>query len=240
MKSVLITGANKGIGFETARQLARQGYFVYLGSRNKDKGLKAVEQLKQSGISNVEFVELDVAVAATIKNARQIIESKKSSLDVLINNAGISGGLDRQGASTAPTEVLKEVFDTNFFGAIQVTQEFLPLLKKSKAPRIVNVTSDLASSTLQSDPGWKYALYKNAGYNPSKSALNAYTIALAVELKGSNFKVNCVSPGYTATDFTFNQGQPVEQGAAVIAQYAMLDESGPTGKFINDEGELPW
>jgi NAD(P)-dependent dehydrogenase (short-subunit alcohol dehydrogenase family) len=240
MKTVLITGANKGLGFETARQLAQLEYFVYIGSRDKDKGHRAKEELHSSGLRNVDVVELDVTKSNSIKKARQTLETKIEQLDVLINNAGIRGEVP-QLASKIPIEIMREVFETNFFGVIQVTQVFIPLLEKSELPIIVNVTSDLGSLTLRSDPNSTIYHFERACYGPSKTALNAYTVALAAELRDSKFKVNCVNPGYTATDFNnFKGTKPVAQGASVIVKYALLDESGPTGKYFSEEGETPW
>lgn len=240
MKTVFITGANKGIGFETARQLAQKGYFVYLGSRDKEKGKEAVTKLKAEGFDNVDCIEIDVTVTNSILSARQELEVKTEKLDVLINNAGIRG-IVPQPASKIPLEQLRLVFETNFFGMVQVTQQFIGLLKKSDQPRIVNVTSDLASLTNHSDPNWKFYPFKSAAYSPSKTALNAYTVMLAYELKDENFKVNCVNPGHTATDFNNHKGEkPVEQGASVIVKYATLDKNGETGKFYSQEGETAW
>lgn len=240
MKSALVTGANKGIGFETAKQLAAIGYFVYIGSRNKDKGLEAIGKLKALGYANVDCVALDVTDINSIKSARQELEVKTQLLDILINNAGIRGGVP-QPASKVPMERLRLVFETNFFGVVQTTQEFMDLLKKADQPRIVNVTSDLASLTNHSDPTWKFYPFKSSAYSPSKTALNAYTIMLAFELKDTNFKVNCVNPGHTATDFNNFKGEKtVEQGASVIVKYATIDKDGATGKFFSEEGETAW
>ena len=151
MKTVLITGANKSIGFETARQLAAQGYFIYLGSRDIQKGEEAAARLKAEGLTQVEAIAIDVRNPATIEAARDIVARKSGSLDVLINNAGISGGFPQTAVGT-PTATIREVFDTNFFGIIDVTHSFLELLKQAPEPRIVNVTSGLGSLTLHSDP----------------------------------------------------------------------------------------
>ncbi len=206
MKSALVTGANKGIGFETAKQLAELGYFVYIGSRDKAKGLEAIEKIKALGYANIDCIELDVTDINSIKSARQVLEVKTQHLDILINNAGIRGEVP-QPASKVSIERLRLVFETNFFGAVQTTQEFMDLLKKADQPRIVNVTSDLASLTNHSDPTWKFYPFKSAAYSPSKTALNAYTVMLAFELKDTNFKVNCVNPGHTATDFNNYKGE---------------------------------
>jgi NAD(P)-dependent dehydrogenase (short-subunit alcohol dehydrogenase family) len=240
MKTVLITGANKGIGFETAKQLAERDYFVYIGSRDKEKGQKAKQELHSIGLRNVDMVELDVTNIDSIKTSKRILDTKIEKLDLLINNAGIRGEVP-QIASKVATDIIRKVFETNFFGVILVTQEFMPLLQKSVLPIIVNVTSDLGSLTWRSDPTIKSYQLERAAYGPSKTALNAYTVALAAELKDSKFKVNCVNPGHTATDFNDYMGtKPAAQGAAAIVKYAILNESGPTGKFFSEEGETPW
>jgi len=240
MKTALITGANKGIGYETAKQLAQLGYFVFLGSRDLEQGQEAVDKLFESGISNVETIMLDVTDPMTIKEARRTIELKSKQLDVLINNAGILG-LIPQPASTYSVDEIRKVFDTNFFGTIQVTQEFIPMLKKSEAGRIVNVTSGLGSLTLHTDPNWQFFHFKSAGYSISKAALNGFTIMLAFDLKDTDLKVNSIDPNYTASDFNNHRGDRTpEQSASVIVKYATLDKDGPTGKYLNEEGELPW
>jgi len=241
MKKVLITGANKSIGFEAARQLLTQGYFVYLGARDLAKGEEAVTKLKAEGLDNVQAIQIDVTSPESITAASKQIDS----LDVLINNAGISGDFPQK-AAEVKIDTVRAVFDTNFFGVINVTQAFLDILKKSDEPRIVNVTSGLGSLTLHSDPNWKYYQVKSAAYGPSKSALNAYTIVLAFELKNTKFKVNAVDPGYTATDFNHHNGPgTVEDAAARLVKYATIGQDGPTGGFFSDDnnpetGVSPW
>lgn len=245
MKTALITGANKSIGYETVKVLSKEGFFVYLGSRNLENGLRAVEQLKSDGFENIETIQIDIADLNSVVEAKNKIEKHSGHLDVLINNAGISGALP-QHASNADINDIRKTFDTNYFGTINVIQTFLALLKKSDSPRIVNVTSGLSSLTLQSDPGWEFYAYKGASYGPSKTALNAYTIALAYELKDTPFKVNAVDPGLTATDFNQHKGRgKVEDAASFVARYALLDGEGATGKFfskdIKEEGnQSPW
>ncbi len=245
MKKVFITGANKSIGFETARQLLQKGYYIYLGSRNLEKGQQAVEKLKAEGLNEVEAVQIDVSDAESVKVARAEIGKKTDVLDVLINNAGVSGNLP-QTATGTDMAVFRQVFDTNLFGVIQVTQAFIDLLQKSAQPRIVNVTSGLASLTLHNDPSWKYYTVKAAAYNSSKAALNMYTIALAYELLDTQCKVNAVDPGYTATDFNHHSGPgTVEDAARRVVKSAMIDAGGPTGKFFSDDnapetGISPW
>lgn len=245
MKTVLITGANRSIGFETARQLLKQGYHVYLGSRDFTKGKEAATQLQSEGLENVEPIELDVTDEASVTKAAETLGQKIRSLDVLINNAGILGGMEQTSLSI-DVATFKEVYDTNLFGVVAVTQAFINLLKKSDAPRIVNVTSGLGSLTLHTDPSWKYYQVKAAAYVSSKAALNAYTIVLAYDLRDTAFKVNAVDPGYTATDFNHHSGPgTVEDAAARIVKSATLDADGPTGQFFSDDnapdtGISPW
>lgn len=239
-KTVLITGANKGIGFETAKQLIELGYFVYIGSRNKTNGLKAVQELQNLGYSNVDFVEIDVTNEDSIKKAKKILQSKISQLDVLINNAGISGEMP-QNATEVSMKNIKTVYETNFFGVIQVTQHFLELLEKSNEPRIVNVSSDLGSLSNHSDPNYTFYNIKLTSYCTSKTALNAYTVMLAYELRNTNFKINSVNPGFTATDLNgFTGSQTTEKAAKAIVKYAIIGNNGPTGKFFSEESEIAW
>ncbi len=236
MKKALITGANKGLGFETARHLLQQGYYVYLGCRNKQHGEDALKKLSEQGLTQAEVLELDVTSAASVKSARK----KTAALDVLVNNAGILGKLPSAGNPVTVDDV-KQVFETNFFGAIRVTEAFIDLIKQALQGRIVNVTSDLGSLTLHNDPSWEYYPYKGLAYGPSKTALNAYTLALAFQLKDTPVKVNCVTPGHTATDFNNYRGhKKPEDSCKIITYYATLDETGPSGKFFGENGELPW
>lgn len=239
-KTALITGANKSIGFETAKQLLKHGYKVFIGSRDAERGQKAVNELKSGGFDDVKAIALEVTDAASISQAAEALSAKIPHLDVLINNAGIPGSYPQDG-SNVTQENLKAVFETNFFAVIAVTQAFLPLLKKSDAPRIVNVSSDLGSLGLNTDPTSRHYEVKLAAYNSSKAALNMYTVVLAHELRDTNFKVNSVNPGYTATDFNNHTGyKTVEEAAAPIVKYAMIGEDGPTGEFFSDYGETPW
>ena len=252
MKKVLITGANKGIGLEMTRQLAMKGHYVFIGSRNLQNGLDAVKKLNAEGLENIEAIELDVTSQDSANNARIMIGSKTSSLDILINNAGING-IEFDGdtpcmhtALGTGVDKFKEVYEVNVFGVIRTTQAFINLLQQSSEPRIVNVSSSQGSLTLHSDPGYKYYKAKGAVYQSSKSALNMYTIALAFELHDTNFKVNAVSPPSTATGFNHNLGtSTVQVGAEHILRYTLLGNDGPTGKFFcadnNPEtGEIPW
>jgi len=245
MKTALITGANKGIGFETAKQLLQKGFYVYIGSRNLENGLQAVEKLRVLNLTNVEAIQIDVTDDNSVKNARTEIGKKTDILDVLINNAGINGGVPKT-ALEARTDQFLAAFNTNVFGVARVTQAFIDLLKKSPKPRIVMVSSSVGSLTLQSDPNWlAYNFAKYAVYGSSKAALNMFTIHLAYELRDTAFKVNAVCPGYTKTDFTNHNGGEVEEAAKRIVKYALLDKDGVTGKFISEEtnpttGEIAW
>lgn len=253
MKKAFITGANKSIGFETARQLLQQGFYVYLGSRDVLNGQKAVAQLQAEGLNNVEAIQIDVTDENSVNNARLEIGKKTDVLDVLINNSGISGArFDDNGnfipqtAQHTEIDVFKAVYDINVYGVIRVTQAFLDLLKKSDHPRIVMVSSSQGSITLHSDPTYKYYNHKGAVYLSSKSALNMYTVNLAYELRDTNFKINAVSPGFTKTDFNHHRGTgTVEDAGKRIVKYALIADDGVTGKFFCEEtnpgtGEIPW
>lgn len=245
MKKALITGANKSIGFEVARQLLQKGYHVYLGNRKLENGIEAVEKLKAEGLTEVEAVQIDVSNSASVKAALAEIGKKTEVLDVLINNAGINGGMP-QTALTADVDRMKQAYDTNVFGVVRVTQAFIDLLKKSDEPRIVNVSSSQGSLTLHSDPSYKYYQHKGAIYLSSKSALNMYTINLAYELRDTAFKVNAVCPGFTKTDFNNHMGTgTVEEAAKRIIKYAVIGKDGPTGKYFSEDvnpetGVIPW
>ncbi len=200
-KTALITGANRGIGFETARQLAQKGFKVLVGARSEESGKEAETKLKDEGF-DAEFVLLDVDDAETHKSAAKYVEDNYGKLDVLINNAGINLEMkeDAAQASKTTSEVFRTTFDTNFFNTIAVTQEFVPLLKKSDAGRIVFLSSGLGSLTLHSDPNSPIYNWKIPAYDISKTALNGYAVHLAYELKDTNIKVNAAHPGSVLTD----------------------------------------
>jgi NAD(P)-dependent dehydrogenase (short-subunit alcohol dehydrogenase family) len=234
----LITGANKGIGFETARQLGKRGYTVLAAGRDGAKVEIAAEKLRAEGF-DVSAVTLDVTKSESAMAAAKWVESKFDHLDVLINNAGIL--LERSGVIEANLDNLRNTYETNVVGVVAVTQAFLPLLKKSRAGRIVNVSSGLGSLALRQDPASMYAQVKAAAYNSSKSALNMLTVILAQELAGTNIKVNIADPGYTATDLNNNMGtQTVEEGTQAIVRLATLDDAGPTGQYFDRNGPVPW
>lgn len=245
MKKAFITGANKSIGLETARQLLQKGYYVYLGSRDLKNGQEAVEKLKAEGLNEVEAIQIDVSNQQSVDAARMEIGKKTDLLDALINNAGVSGVLP-QTALDAGIDNFKNVFETNLYGVVRVTQTFIDLLRKSPEPRIVNVSSSVGSLSLQSDSNWPFYHYaKYAVYSSSKSALNMYTVTLAYELRNTAFKVNAIDPGYTKTDFNNHQGTgTVEDAAARVVKYALIGNDGPTGKYFSEEtnpetGEIP-
>lgn len=248
MKSALITGANKSIGFEIVRQLAQKRIFVFLGSRDLENGFEAAKQLKAEGLENIQVIQLDVTNQESVNAARIEIGKKTNALDILINNAGISGGpLGVPNFATgASIEMFKKVYETNIFGVVRVTQAFIDLLKNSTEPRIVNVSSSLGSLNLGSDPTSKYYSSKGAVYHSSKAALNMYTIALAYELLDTPFKVNAVDPGFTKSDFNHHRGiGSIEEAAKRIVKYALIDKDGPSGAFFSEEinpetGTIPW
>jgi NAD(P)-dependent dehydrogenase (short-subunit alcohol dehydrogenase family) len=245
MKFALVTGANKGIGLEVAKLLAQQGFSVYLGSRHLASGQAAVQQLHATGLTALEAVQLDVTSPDSIRAARAVIGEKTPVLDVLINNAGISGGTS-QSARQTTLDQFQAVFATNVFGVASVTQAFLDLLEKSPQPRIVNVSTAMASLTLFADFENANSAYRLPVYQASKAALNMYTLNLAHELRDTPFKVNAVCPGYTKTDFTGHQGtSTVEQAGQRLVKYALLGADGPTGKYFSEEyfpapATCPW
>jgi NAD(P)-dependent dehydrogenase (short-subunit alcohol dehydrogenase family) len=234
----LITGANKGIGLAIARQLGRQGHTVLIGARDEGRGREAAERLRGEGI-DARPVRLDVTDQATIDATARHIEGEFGRLDVLVNNAAVA--LDRAPPSELDMQTLRQTFDTNFFGVFAVTKAMLPLLRKSEAGRVVNMSSGLASLAQNSDPSWEFAGVKLLAYNSSKTALNALTVQFAAELRATPVKVNAADPGYTATDMNRHQGhRTVEQGATAAVRLATLPPDGPTGGFFDEDGPVPW
>lgn len=234
----LITGANKGIGLEIARQLGTQGITVLIGARDEKRGSEAAEKLQAENI-DAHAVQLDVTNQQSIDAAAKYIESKFGKLDILVNNAGIA--IDNAPPSQLDMEILRRTYETNFFGVFAVTKAMLPLLHKSQAGRIVNISSGLGSLTQNSDPNYEYAQIKYLAYNSSKTALNAMTVQFAHELKDTPIKVNSADPGYVATDINNNNGpRTVQQGASTPVRLATLPADGPTGSFFDDNGVVPW
>jgi NAD(P)-dependent dehydrogenase (short-subunit alcohol dehydrogenase family) len=237
-KVALITGANKGIGLEIARQLGGQGHTVLVGARDTTRGSEAADLLKGEGL-DAHFIALDVTDAGSITAAAQKVERDFGRLDVLVNNAGVA--LEAAPASEADLEVARRTFETNFFGVVAVTQALLPLLRRSEAGRIVNVSSGLGSITQMGDPANQYYAVNPFAYGASKSALNHFTMSLAKELKDTPIKVNSADPGYTATDLNGHSGpQTIPEGAAAAVRLALLDQDGPTGSFFEAAGPVAW
>lgn len=235
----LITGANKGIGLEVARQLGKAGHRILLGARDASRGNEAARALAAEGI-DVRHVTVDLSDTASLAATAADIEANEGRIDILVNNAGVA--LQGDGLpGVADLEAVRRIFETNYFGTIAVTQALLPLVKKSASGRIVNVSSGLGSITLNADPEWAYAAVKLTGYNASKAALNMFTVLLAAEVKEAAIQVNAVDPGYTATDLNGNSGhQTIEEGAAETVRIALLPDGGPTGQFTNTEGVVAW
>ena len=227
MTTSLITGANKGLGLETARQLIAAGHHVWIGARNADRGQQAADQL------SAEFVQLDVTDDASVVAAVETV----GALDVLVNNAGISGG--RISPSEATADDMRTVYETNVFGPVRLLHAFIPLLEKSEAPVVVNGSSGVGSLGLASDPRSPLSEANYPVYASSKAALNMLTIRYAAAFP--RLRINSVDPGFTATDFNDHRGtQTVEQGAEVIVRYALVASDGPTGGFFDSNGAERW
>lgn len=243
MKRALITGANKGIGLETARQLGRQGIEILLGSRDLTRGEQAAASLREDGIT-AHVIQLDMEDAASIGEAASRIKSEFGTMDILVNNAGVWLEGQDMGVSTVATisqDDLMRTYQVNLFGVVDLTQRLLPLLKASPAGRIVNLSSILASLALQADPKAETYGVKVFAYNSSKAALNSFTIHLAYELRNTKVKVNAAHPGWVLTDLGGpNAPMNVEQGAKTSVWLATLPEDGPTGGYFHMERALPW
>ena len=235
MTTTLITGANKGLGFETARRLVEAGHTVYLGSRDAERGRRAAGQL------GARMVLIDVTDDASVAAAAKTIDAD-GGLDVLVNNAGIemrTEGNVVPGAAEMTADVMRSLFETNVFGVVRVTHAFLPLLLRSAAPVVVNVSSGLASLTRLTAPGTPGYAYPGVAYPASKVAVNMITVQYAKAFP--NMRINAVEPGFTKTDLNGNTGlQTVEQGAEIIVRMAQVGPDGPTGGYFDAEGTLPW
>lgn len=241
----LVTGANKGLGQQIAKELVGHGYLVLVGSRDFDKGKKAAEEIGEGAYP----IQLDVTDAQSINSAAERITAEFGRLDVLVNNAAIGQSgryssvpeiLEASKASAASLEEIRIIFETNVLGVLAVTQAVLPLIRLSKSGRIINISSAVGSLTLNSDPNFPFRPYYGATYPASKTALNAITLALAVELEETGIKVRAVSPSFTATAINNFQGtDSVEVGAKALV-LAALDTESPTGSFTGPDGALPW
>jgi NAD(P)-dependent dehydrogenase (short-subunit alcohol dehydrogenase family) len=235
MTTTLITGANKGLGFEAARQLVAAGHTVYIGSRDPDRGRRAAERL------GARLVVIDITDDASVAAAAKAVEAD-GGLDVLVNNAGIEERADDNaviGAADLTADLMRRTFETNVFGTVRVTHAFLPLLQRSDAPVIVNLSSGLASLTRVTTAGTPTYAYPGVAYPASKTAVNMVTVQYAKAFP--NMRINAVEPGFTKTDLNGNTGiQTVEQGAEIIVRMARLTPDGPTGTYVDAEGPLPW
>jgi NAD(P)-dependent dehydrogenase (short-subunit alcohol dehydrogenase family) len=247
-KIALITGGNRGLGLQTARELGRQGITVVLGIRDLSKAQPAVKALRDEGI-NSEAIQLNLADASTYREAFEFFEDGYGHLDILVNNAGIwledpptkvaQPGGNR--TSTLPDEILRKTFETNFFGTVALTQQLLPLLRKSVAGRIVNVSSIQGSLTLQSDSSSPIYPYKVFAYDTAKAALNSFTIHLAHELRNTPIKVNSAHPGWVKTDMGGEDASlEISEGGKTSAWLATLPADGPTGGFFHMQERVPW
>ncbi|MDX3457321.1 SDR family oxidoreductase [Streptomyces sp. ME02-8801-2C] len=241
-KIALVTGANKGIGYEIAAGLGALGYRVGVGARDETRLETAVEKLRAAGV-DAFGVPLDVTGDRSVSAAAELIERQAGHLDVLVNNAGISGETGPgwgQDPTTLDLDVVRTVLETNVLGVIRVTNAMLPLLRRSTSPRIVNVSSSLGSLTRQADPDIEVGPVM-AAYAPSKSFLNAVTVQYARQLADTNILINAVCPGLVATGLNgFYGSRTPEQGAATPVRLATLPDDGPTGAFFEDDGVIPW
>jgi NAD(P)-dependent dehydrogenase (short-subunit alcohol dehydrogenase family) len=247
-KVAFITGANKGIGLETARGLGELGIAVVLASRDEAKGRAAANTLKAEGIKGVEAVRFDVTKPEDHKEITRFLGERYGRLDILVNNAGVmleDGDFGAPGGfnttPTVPPEILKQVFETNFFAVVALTQALLPLIRKSPAGRIVNLSSVLGSLTLHADPKSDIYSMKAFAYDASKTALNAFTVHLAQALQGTPIKVNSAHPGWVKTDMG-GEAAPMElsEGGKTSVQLATLPDDGPTGGYFHLGQPLPW
>jgi len=237
-KTALVTGANKGIGREIARQLATKGYTVWMGSRDAERGHSAVNELAEAGL-NVHPLEIDVASDASVKIAAQILARQTDHLDALVNNAGLPGF--RSTPLEESMEDIKAIYEVNVFGPMRVTHAFQGLLKAAPSARVVNMSSGLGSLSRMSDPANEYGTFNFLGYNSSKTALNGVTVVLANALRPFGVKVNSADPGYVATDLNGNSGpRTVTEGATPAVRLATLEDDGPTGKFFDESGLEAW
>lgn len=238
-KVALITGANKGIGFETARQLAHQGYTVLVGARDATKGTAAANKIQSEG-GDAHFIHVDLENPSTFAPAAEAVASQYGHLDALINNAGVNLDFGHR-ASEVDTDLVRKTFEINLFSQIEFTKHFIPLLEKSPAGRIVNLSSILGSLTLNSDPKSPIGDWRSLGYNASKAALNAYTAILSFDLRKTNIKVNAAHPGWVKTDLGGeNAPMELEDGAKTSVWLATLPDDGPTGGYFHMQDRLPW
>ncbi len=239
-KIALITGANKGIGLETARQLSRDhGFTVLLGARDEERGQKAADELRSAGL-DAQFLLLDPTDVASIESARAEVEEKFGHLDVLINNAGTIDNGDFAPPAQVPTQTLRNTYEINVFAAHEVTSAFWPLLEKSEAARLVNVSSALGSIGLHCDFDGPLKDVKIIAYDSSKAALNMMTVHYAAQWKNTPHRANAIHPGSVKTDLNPHGDLTVEEGAKTSVELATIGSDGPNGKFFHLGQELPW
>jgi NAD(P)-dependent dehydrogenase (short-subunit alcohol dehydrogenase family) len=240
----VITGANRGLGFATARRVGRAGVHVIVGARTLAKGEEAADRLRREGLS-AEPLQIDVDSVASVQRAATRVENEHGQIDILINNAGILPEATASNVGPLDLDLLRETFETNVFGAVAVTNAFLPMLRKSASGRIVNVSSTMGSLTDQSDPSSPYHGVVVPAYQMSKAALNGLTIALSKTLADTSIKVNSICPGWVQTDL----GGPENRAAApttagdaaqIVVDMALVPDDGPTGRFVDADGTVAW
>jgi NAD(P)-dependent dehydrogenase (short-subunit alcohol dehydrogenase family) len=245
-KVAFITGANKGIGLETARGLGKLGIAVVLGSRDEARGRAAADRLRSEGIESVESVRFDVNRPEDHREIARHLEGRYGKLDILVHNAGVmleeaDFGNSFNTTSTVRPDILRQTFETNFFAVVALTQTLLPLIRKAPAGRIVNLSSVLGSLTLHSDPSSGIYDRKAFAYDASKTALNAFTVHLAEELRGTKIKVNSAHPGWVQTDMGGSLApMALSEGGKTSVQLATMPDDGPTGGFFHLGQPLPW
>lgn len=233
MKVTLITGGNKGLGYETARRLKEEGHKVYIGSRNEERGKKAASEL------NIDYIQLDITDEKSVENAKKTLLHKEGKVDVLINNAGVSNVFKSPEDTTAID--MEQLYDTNVFGIVRMMNHFIPLLEKSNQPVVVNVSSGLGSFGMVNDLNKEESKVKTLAYSSSKSAVTMLTVQYAKSLL--DMQINAADPGATDTDLvgdSSNNAKSVKEGTDAIVKLATIDENGPTGTFIDREGPMPW
>jgi len=240
-KLALVTGANKGLGYEIAAGLGARGYRVAVGARDGARGEAAVKTLHAAGV-DAFAVPLDVTSDRSVAEAAELVGRQGGRLDALVNNAAVSGEMGpgwMQDPTTLDLDVVREIVETNVYGVIRVTNAMLPFVRRAASPRIVNISSSVGSVTLQADPDVEVGPVM-AAYAPTKSYLNAITVHYARQFTGTGILINAVCPGLVATDFSGFRGRPPQEAAATAIRLATLPDDGPTGSFFNDDGIVPW
>jgi NAD(P)-dependent dehydrogenase (short-subunit alcohol dehydrogenase family) len=242
-KIALITGGNRGLGFETARQLGRAGITTIIGARDAAKGAQAAQRLRDEGI-DAHSVELDVDSDSSVRAAAQRIRDEHGRLDILVNNAGILLEASAETAGPVDVDMFRRTFETNVFGAVRTIQACLPLLRESGSGRIVNVSSTMGSLADQTDPSSPYHALGVPAYRTSKLALTGLTVALAKELQGTRIKVNAICPGSVQTDLAPGNREQApstpEEGSRIVVEMATVGDDGPSGRFVDRGGPVPW